>query len=363
MGNTGGLASRSYRLLVYLAVSMAILIAGSTIGTADAGNHDLATARVTANVRAEPSAAAERVGQLVEGRRVRVLAAVEAGEWLQVAELDGTPLGFVAARLLDRHATAPVELSGGSIFTEIAQSGAIEAAHEERRQREREARLRQDEQERLDLERSRLEYERRQDEIDREWEERRRARDAEQRRFLERGQSGTNPLDDLAQRMAQGLMSAPPVPQAQTSPGQQRQQPQARSAPNPQTRSAPTARSSTPVQQPRPSSPSPSVTRAARPNSCWYVPDGGQASCVAVSTSWDDGRQIIEVRNTCSKRIVVRACGGRQGKSDYCAMEAISPGRTWRHWVPARENPSGTHRTEWAGSDTGADDWDCLRRR
>jgi len=75
------------------------------------------TALTSANVRAAPTTNSHRIGQLTEGKRVRVIGSAAGGNWLQV-RLDSGQMGFVFARLLkadesaDASADRP-ELVGG----------------------------------------------------------------------------------------------------------------------------------------------------------------------------------------------------------------------------------------------------------
>ncbi len=380
--------------------TIALLVAATLfclgVGSGAAMAAELAEARVAANVRAAPSVESARVSVLEQGQSVRILSESEGGSWVRISDLWGNELGFVAERLLHRP-NAPAAASnsgaGGSIFAQAVQSGAIDQSHEEIRRAEEEAERRrleawQAELDRMDAEReerdriARLEqeeFEREQAEL-REWALQSEDYSGSRGDALDdlatamAGQLQTM-QNDLAQQQAQQRWAEQQQRQRQQQQQWQQQQQQAQTRPSTNSYNSPTYNSPTgnsSVSTSRPSTgggtsgtsglPSSSSSTAARSNQCWYTPDPPQASCVAESVNWDDGRFVIKSRNVCNKRIVVRACGYRGGAGEYCGMSGVGSGSTWTHLVGKSMNPTGGYRVEWAGSVNSVEDWTCMSR-
>lgn len=94
-------------------------------------------------------------------------------------------------------------------------------------------------------------------------------------------------------------------------------------------------------------------------HSCWAAPKW----CLQSTGGWGVSNLDLESRrfythhkNTCSQRISVKVCVGREGRKPYCGSSGIDPGKTWI-WDVSRS--TGYYRAMFSGVARGKDDYIC----
>jgi len=358
------------------------------------------------NVRQGPDIDTPRLTVLRTGQQVRILEKAGGGLWYRVADTNGTVLGFVTAHLLTPGGTSGGASAGaqdsifaqqlarlqggttglataspqvpaptpqsGSIFEQIASTGAIEAAHEENRRRDAERLRQQEAEQRREAERwrqEREEAERLAQEEEDAREEERRYQEAQRRAQQSGGQDPIATImlgqmramqQDLQAEIQRKHGQLESQKQAQALAETRRVQEQQRQLQQPQ-QAAPTRPTASP---PRPvAGPSTSaMPRQQRQLGCWATPEPPHTTCVRSSARWGQGlnrdRFIVTHENICSERIVVKMCNERSGAQPLCGQNAILPGRsiTWYSF----EDSSGGFSVHWVGSRNSIEDWSCV---
>lgn len=110
------------------------------------------------------------------------------------------------------------------------------------------------------------------------------------------------------------------------------------------------------------SSATPPAAPAEQANQCWFTPDPGVSTCLETGNFTHNDNEVLSVTNRCSRRIYVRACGGRLQAPDFCAVSGIQPERSWSHTVYGGWQPTGQFSTQWVGSVVPTEDWVCARQ-
>jgi len=354
----------------------------------------IARATAAANVRQAPHVDAPRVAVLREGQQVRIVDELGGGDWHRVADMQGNLLGFVAARLLDRSGGAgdsifaqqlaqmrgetagrgnqPTAAEGtGSIFEQIANSGAIEAAHEDNQRREAERRRQEEEERRLAEERRKREEEERERLEEERWDELAREQARKNEWARQRSDDGQDSFatallgqlqrnletEARRQQVQRDILNQQQVAEAQRQQQQrlaQQQAVQAQQAAPPRPTASPPPRT---VMAPSASA----MPRQQRQLGCWATPEPPHTTCVRSSARWGQGlnrdRFIVTHENICSERIVVKMCNERSGGQPLCGQNAIMPGRS-TNWDSFKDSTGG-YSVQWVGSRTATEDWAC----